>query len=244
MKKEFNYVYLTTNLINGMQYVGDRSCNCDPENDKYIGSGRPYFKNAVKKYRKENFRKKILAEFETKQEAFNAQEKYINQFNTLKPNGYNISPKGGNNCSAGISQEGIEKIRNSKIGKKFTEKHLKNLRESHKNQLPWNKGKHHSKESLEKMRISHLGKKASKKTLEKMKLSHLGKTLSLEAREKLSKSKTGSHASEEARKNLSLSHKGKKPWNKGKTGLKHSEKTKEKIKKTMKEKGLCPQLYK
>ena len=34
------YVYLTTNLLNGKQYVGERSCNCEIENDKYLGSGR------------------------------------------------------------------------------------------------------------------------------------------------------------------------------------------------------------
>ena len=33
-------------------------------------------------------------EFKTKQEAFDAQEKYIKKYDTLIPNGYNLSPKG------------------------------------------------------------------------------------------------------------------------------------------------------
>ncbi|MFA5154243.1 MAG: GIY-YIG nuclease family protein, partial [Clostridia bacterium] len=94
-KKKFNYVYLTTNIVNGKQYVGDRSCNCNPEKDNYIGSGRPAFDNAKKKYGEENFKKVILEQFPTRLEAYNAQEKYIKQFNTLTPKGYNISPKGG-----------------------------------------------------------------------------------------------------------------------------------------------------
>ena len=52
-----------------------------------------------------------MEEFNAKQDAFNAQEKYINQFNTLVPNGYNLSPKGGANCSGGLSKESIEKLK-------------------------------------------------------------------------------------------------------------------------------------
>ena len=90
-----NYVYITTNLINGKQYVGDRTYNGDPDKDSYLGRGRPYFERAKKKYRKENSKKEILEFFGTKQEAFDAQEKYINKYNTLIPNGYNINPKWG-----------------------------------------------------------------------------------------------------------------------------------------------------
>ena len=92
MEKQFNFVYITTNLLNGKQYVGDHST--DNKNDTYLGSGRPYFSRAVKADGKENFKREILEFFSTKKEAFDAQEKYIIQFNTLSPNGYNISPKG------------------------------------------------------------------------------------------------------------------------------------------------------
>ena len=99
MSKKFNFVFITTNLLNGKQYVGDHSTNdlnCY-KTKNYLGSGRPHFERAKKKYGKENFKREILEIFETKKEAFDAQEKYIKQFNTLTPNGYNISPKGGHN---------------------------------------------------------------------------------------------------------------------------------------------------
>jgi hypothetical protein len=109
---KFHYVYITTNLINNRKYVGDRTCKCIPEEDKYLGSGT-YFKKAEKFYGKEKFKKQIIETFNTREEAFNAQEKYINEYNTLSPNGYNISPKGGLRVSGCHSEETKEKIRES-----------------------------------------------------------------------------------------------------------------------------------
>jgi hypothetical protein len=90
--KKFNYVYVTINLINGKRYIGDHST--DNLDDGYMGSG-DLICEAFKKYGKENFKKEILQEFKTKRESFAAQEKYIIEYNTLEPNGYNLHRKGG-----------------------------------------------------------------------------------------------------------------------------------------------------
>jgi len=113
-EKAFNIVYITTNLINGKQYVGDH-CT-DNLNDNYLGSGLA-IRGAIKYYGKENFKREILEHCTNKQEAFDFQEKYINLFNTLRPNGYNISPKGGHNVAGCISEETKRKISNSEKGK-------------------------------------------------------------------------------------------------------------------------------
>ncbi len=118
MVKKFNYVYVTTCLINNKQYIGDRSCNCDPSKDPYLGSGT-YFKNAIRKYGKENFKKEILGFFD------DAQEKWINEYITLSPNGYNISPKGG----YGIPNSFLSKETRYKIGMAHTGKISKYLSE-------------------------------------------------------------------------------------------------------------------
>lgn len=99
------FVYLTTNLINGKQYVGEHN----NLKDNYYGSGIAIHR-AIKKYGKQNFSRKILEEFDSKELAFNAQEKYIILFNTLEPNGYNISPKGGNCVNGCHSEETKRKI--------------------------------------------------------------------------------------------------------------------------------------
>ncbi len=212
-EKKFNYVYLTINIINGKQYIGDHSTN--NINDNYLGSGRPYLKNAIKKYGKENFKKEILEFFPSKQKSFDAQEKYIQQYNTLYPNGYNLSPSGGLQCSPGwseeskkkislskkgkpsnnkgrsLSKEAKEKIKNSKLGKTHSKEHNINIGKSLKGK---NKDKKRSEEFKEKIRIFQKGRKKSEETKQKMR-----KPLSEEAKRKISKA-----------------GKGRIPWNKGK----------------------------
>ena len=62
MSKKFNYIYITTNILNNKQYVGSH-CT-DNIDDGYIGSGRLFLK-AVRKYGKENFSREVLEECES-----------------------------------------------------------------------------------------------------------------------------------------------------------------------------------
>ena len=200
MSKIYNFVYITTNLINGKQYVGDHSCN-NLDKDDYIGSGRPYFKNAVNEHGFKNFKREILEFFETKEEAFIAQEKYILQFNTLVPNGYNISPKGGHLFKGSMAESTKRKIGDAnKIslkGKILSEETRKKVSESNKGKPAWNKGlpawnkgkkmQALSEETKEKISAYQKGRPKSQETIDKIKLSCVG------------------------------NNKGKTPWNKGKT---------------------------
>lgn len=64
------YIYITTNLINGKRYLGQRKVpKCKtPQNDNYLGSGTLLLK-AVKKYGKHNFTKDIIHICTTQKEA-------------------------------------------------------------------------------------------------------------------------------------------------------------------------------
>ncbi|MDE1407112.1 MULTISPECIES: hypothetical protein [Bacillota] len=57
--KYFGFIYETTNLINGIKYIG--KCIFKRQNNwkTYLGSGT-YLKRAIKKYGKENFKREIL----------------------------------------------------------------------------------------------------------------------------------------------------------------------------------------
>jgi group I intron endonuclease len=167
MEKKYYFVYITTNLLNGKQYIGDHSTN--NLNDNYLGSGRPYFQNALNEYGLQNFKREILEFFNTKEEAFNAQEKYIQEYNTLYPNGYNLSPIGGVGFVGCFSEETKEKMSKSRKGNKngmFNKKHTEEAKRKQSNARkgkdPWNKGKTkiYKEETIQKLKnISHKGEK-------------------------------------------------------------------------------------
>lgn len=194
METIFYYVYLTTNLLNGKQYVGDRSCNCEPEKDKYLGSGT-YYKRAEKLHKKQNFKKEILNDsFKTRQEAFDAQARYIIEYNTLVPNGYNISPKGGNKGKECLSQETKNKISNAKKGTFQTEETKRKRSESMI-------GKNIGKKRTEEAKIKYSNAKKGKSSPMK------GKKWSAESKKKMSLTCTGKKTSEEIKKKISITMK-------------------------------------
>jgi len=162
--KKYNYVYVTLNTINGKVYIGDHST--DILDDGYMGSGR-LFSKKVKEYGKCNFKKEILEFFPTKKEAFDAQEKYIIQFNShISQNGYNVSWKGGHNVKDCWSEESKEKCRKTQTGKS----------------TGYMKGLHYSEE--EKIRLYKNRKQSSSNS--NIKHSH-----SIESKEKISKALKG-----------------------------------------------------
>lgn len=155
-----HYVYLTTNLITGEQYVGDHTISIK-EKKYYQGSGKYLFR-AIKKYGEQNFFKEILEWFKSRQEAFDAQEKYIIQFNTLVPQGYNISPKGGL-CVRGCHSEET-KIRMGKaqtgnhywLGKSHTEETKQIMRKPKKSRDGYRESKIGEKNPMYGKSLYHL----------------------------------------------------------------------------------------
>lgn len=200
------FVYITTNLINEKQYIGDHLTN-NLEKDVYIGSGT-YFNKAVKKYGKENFKREILEFFNSKEDAFNAQEKYIKKYNTLSPNGYNLSPKGGLRISGCHSKETLQKISESNKGKhnkplsnehrkklsligkgrKQSEEHVAKKAKSRKGKLFSEESKRRKSESMKGKTPWNKGMPSSEESKEKNRQKHLGKKLSDKQKEKISNS--------------------------------------------------------
>lgn len=108
--KTHNYIYKITNKINGKQYIGMH--RTDDIDDGYMGSG-VLIKQAIRKYGKKSFIKEIL-EYCDDLILLNEQEThYILLYNTMTPNGYNLTTGGENGFD--ISEETREKISISNI---------------------------------------------------------------------------------------------------------------------------------
>lgn len=87
----FGYIYITTNLINGRQYVGQKRASYFLGN-RYLGSGR-YLKDAIQKYGKENFKVELLKECNNQDELNEFEIYYISYYRKIN-NIYNMTDGG------------------------------------------------------------------------------------------------------------------------------------------------------
>ena len=85
------YIYITTNLVNGKQYIGQHKGNY---NDSYLGSGTLIMK-AIKKYGKNNFTKEILTYCNSRQEADEQERYYIEKYNAIESDHFYNCQEGG-----------------------------------------------------------------------------------------------------------------------------------------------------
>ncbi len=159
-------IYKTTNLINGKIYIG-----LDTKSDSdYFGSG-VLLQKAILKYGVENFKKSVIDSSEDFKELCLKEIFWINFYNSKnRAVGYNIANGGigGDTLSTHIDYDRIRlKMRLAQLGEK-----------NHFN------GKHHTKESKEKM-SSHFIEKFKNKE----KHPRFGKRHSLESKQKMRKSR-------------------------------------------------------
>ncbi len=75
-QKKYNYIYKTTNLINGKYYIGMHST--DNLKDGYIGSGKRLW-YSIKKYGKENFLIEILEFYDNRELLKNREKELVNE---------------------------------------------------------------------------------------------------------------------------------------------------------------------
>ena len=188
-------IYIHLNKIHGKVYIGQTKNDC--EERWRNGEGYKYnthFYGAIKKYGWNNFDHKVL-DCLTLDEA-NAIEKFlISYYDATNPeNGYNIALGGMN---APKSEECKKKLSEA------------------------NKGKHRSKESIEKQRLHISGENNGM----------YGKKHTKEAREKISKAHRGIKHTIEERANISKRTKGE---NNPMFGKHFSEDSKEKMRKAIK----------
>lgn len=145
-------IYLLTNKINGKQYIGQTISN------NSYGHGTA-IRHAFNKYGKDNFNIDIIKDKVPYEKLDELEINFINEYNTLSPNGYNL--ESGGNPGKILSEESKEKISESckgripwNKGKKQSDEQKLAHSQKMKGRTPWNKGKKASKETKEKMAIA------------------------------------------------------------------------------------------
>lgn len=155
-KENIKYtVYLRTNIVNGMQYVGQTENFVGRENDWNCLSTRYANKLLTEdrlKYGLENWTVDILAIVDSRKEAWELEQKYIKELNTIFPHGYNLAKGGGGASGIAAWNKGVKGC--------FKDDTIKKMSEAKIGYIPWNKGKKNciSDETRQKMSEAKKGK--------------------------------------------------------------------------------------
>lgn len=148
-----NEIYKITNKINNKSYIGQTLLYSS--NGRYMGyenrfrrhiqnairnykGGCPILENAIRKHGEENFNLECIQK--CKLEELNYYEDfYINKYNTLHPNGYNLMSGGGNGRIH--SELTKQKMSTTRSGKKHKQITKDRIGLAHKNKIVENKSK-------------------------------------------------------------------------------------------------------
>ena len=107
-------VYKITNLINNKNYIGITKRNPEIRFNEHFSNKNEILYRAKKKYGKENFSLEIIEKDIPENQIDEKERYYIDFFNSLIPNGYNLSKGGISNKS--ISEEGKQKLKKCNLG--------------------------------------------------------------------------------------------------------------------------------
>lgn len=130
IKDPYGFIYITTNLVNGKRYLGQKKF--DRKWKEYIGSGSA-FKSAVHKYGKENFLRNIICICYSADELNTVEYELSVLFDVVKSDDwYNVVYGGGTTTGMVVSEETKKKqseIRrqNSIMHPEFDEHHSKKM---------------------------------------------------------------------------------------------------------------------
>ncbi|MEK5231859.1 hypothetical protein MHB42_08790 [Lysinibacillus sp. FSL K6-0232] len=140
ISKEYGFIYVTTNKLNGKKYIG--KCIYDRVNnwENYLGSG-VYLKRAIKKYGKENFEREIICNAYSEEELNQLEEFYLNYFDVVNSTEYyniKLTSIGGDIFTFNPNKEAIRKQRteqmtgkgNHQFGKPKTKKMIESVKKA------------------------------------------------------------------------------------------------------------------
>lgn len=195
-------VYMHTSP-SGKRYIG---ITCQTVEERWR-NGEGYktqvFYLAIKKYGWDNFKHEILFDGLTKEEAEQREIELIKEYNTTnKKYGYNVA--NGGNCVGTLSEETKRKISESNKGKhQLSQEHIEKLRESMRGENNPNYGKPRNEETKRKIGESNKGKQRSEEVRAKMSMQRKGMKLTEEWVRNRTIAQTGLKRREETKKKIS-----------------------------------------
>lgn len=202
-------IYCAKNTTNGKMYIGQtkhdlskRQRQHQAEAERLNSHQRNYCRaitHALHKYGANAFEWSILYDHVQNEDLNTAEIEAIAKFETLSPNGYNLT-KGG--VTGLPSDETRQNMRNSRLGKPLSEETKKKLSEALK-------GRPKSEETKQRMRMARKKIVTSEATREKIGKAHRGKSLSAEHKKKLYDAHFGKKHTAESIKKMSDAKKGK-----------------------------------
>ena len=112
----YGFIYITTNHVNGRQYIGQKKYDKNGKWKKYLGIGMA-LKKAIAKYGLESFSKEIIEECDSKEMLDERERYWINYYNATKSDHfYNIAKGGdGGNVVAGYTEKEYINFQNKRI---------------------------------------------------------------------------------------------------------------------------------
>lgn len=189
-----HYTYLIQSLDKTMNYIGSRSCKCDPTEDCYWGTSKhlPWGKKGSKQDQSSQATKTILQVFNTKQEALE-HEIYLH-------NKYSVHT---NENFWNQAKQTSTKFDTTGKSFTFTKNHIENMKKSHvfREKSSYGSGWHHSdtaKQAIAKAQAGRIKSESEKDKLSNSlkafflsggKPSMLGKSHNKETKVKISENK-------------------------------------------------------
>ena len=205
--KSYGCIYKLTNLVNGKIYIGQSTKIEDVSNRIYKGSGVIIGK-AIKKYGWDNFKSKIIDYADNQNELNEKEPRYIKEYNSLAPNGYNLMDGGRQGGKHHPTTK--DKIRAATTGDKNPMYGVQLSGESNGMH-----GKTHTDEVKQKLSSIRKGTKLKREIVEKIRNKNIGKKRTEEFKIRNKLINKNRKVSEETKIKLSKSLKGRPAWNKG-----------------------------
>ena len=154
------FIYITTNLVNGKRYVGKRQFTQGWK--RYLGSGK-IFQKALKKYKRENFKRDIICICYSPEELNKSEYDISVFFDVVKSNSwYNVVLGGGGMSGYHLTDEAKKKVGDANRGRNPSEESRKRMSESHRGEKNYWYGKNLPEDVRRKISNARKGKYTGK----------------------------------------------------------------------------------